>query len=57
MEGVAHSPTFAKKVGVPQSVGQDFVAADKARKPRADKGELRSRHPSTHDEFLKLGND
>lgn len=29
MEAVAHSPKFAKKAGVPQSVGRDFVAADK----------------------------
>jgi hypothetical protein len=29
MRAVAHSPEFAKKVGVPQSVGKDFVAADK----------------------------
>lgn len=32
MEAVAHSPAFAKKVGVPQSVGQDFSTADKGRK-------------------------
>ena len=32
MEAVAHSPAFAKKVGVPQSVGQDFSSADKGRK-------------------------
>jgi len=31
MEAVAHSPAFAKKVGVPQSVGKDFSAADKGR--------------------------
>jgi hypothetical protein len=31
MEAVAHSPSFAKKVGVPQSVGKDFAAADKGR--------------------------
>ena len=31
MEAVAHSPGFAKKVGVPQSVGKDFAAADKGR--------------------------
>ena len=31
MEAVAHSPSFAKKVGVPQSVGKDFSAADKGR--------------------------
>lgn len=32
MEAVAHSPSFAKKAGVPQSVGQDFSTADKGRK-------------------------
>jgi len=32
MEAVAHSPKFAKKVGIPQSVGKDFSAADKGRK-------------------------
>lgn len=32
MEAVAHSPAFAKKVGVPQSVGKDFSNADKSRK-------------------------
>ena len=32
MEAIAHSPSFAKKVGVPQSVGKDFSSADKGRK-------------------------
>jgi hypothetical protein len=32
MEAVAHNPAFAKKAGVPQSVGQDFSTADKGRK-------------------------
>ena len=32
MQAVAHSPSFAKKVGVPQSVGKDFSNADKSRK-------------------------
>lgn len=32
MAAVAHSPAFAKKVGVPMSVGKDFNAADKGRK-------------------------
>ena len=32
MEAVAHSPAFAKKAGVPQSVGQEFSKADKGRK-------------------------
>ena len=31
MEAVAHNPAFAKKAGVPQSVGKDFSAADKGR--------------------------
>ena len=32
MEMIAHSPAMAKKVGVPQSVGKDFAAADKGKK-------------------------
>ena len=32
MEAVAHNPAFAKKAGVPQSVGKDFSEADKGRK-------------------------
>ena len=32
MEAIAHNPSFAKKVGVKQSVGQDFAAADKGKK-------------------------
>ena len=29
MLAVEHSPKFAKKVGIPQSVGKDFITADK----------------------------
>ena len=29
MQAVAHSPEFAKKVGIPQKVGKDFTKADK----------------------------
>jgi hypothetical protein len=32
MEAIAHSPSFAKKVGVPQKVGKDFATADKGKK-------------------------
>jgi hypothetical protein len=32
MEAVAHNPAFAKKAGVPQTVGQDFSNADKGKK-------------------------
>jgi hypothetical protein len=32
MAAIAHNPAFAKKVGVPQSVGKDFNNADKGKK-------------------------
>ena len=32
MAAVANNPSFAKKAGVPQSVGKDFTTADKDRK-------------------------
>ena len=32
MTAVAHNPAFAKKVGIPQSVGQEVSTADKGRK-------------------------
>lgn len=28
MEAVAHNPKFARKAGVPQSVGREYAAAD-----------------------------
>jgi hypothetical protein len=31
MAAIAHNPAFAKKVGVPQSVGKDFNNADKGK--------------------------
>jgi hypothetical protein len=31
MEMVAHDPKAAKRVGVPQSVGKEFAAADRGR--------------------------
>lgn len=38
MQAVAHSPEFSKKVGVPQSVGKEFTAADKKAKKYAKGG-------------------
>lgn len=40
MAAVAHNPKFAKKVGIPQSVGKEFNEADKR---RAKAKALRSR--------------
>jgi hypothetical protein len=32
MAAIAHNPAFAKKVGIPQSVGKEFNKADKGKK-------------------------
>ena len=32
MTAVAHSPAFAKKVGIPTKVGKDFAKADEGKK-------------------------
>ena len=45
MRAVAHSPKFAKKVGVPQSVGKDFEMADKKMKKFGDGGSSRRTAP------------
>lgn len=34
MRAVAHDPKFAHKVGIPQSVGQEFNDADQAKKKK-----------------------
>lgn len=39
MRAVAHSPKFAKKVGVPQSVGKDYEMADKKKMKFGDGGD------------------
>lgn len=40
MRAVAHSPKFAKKVGVPQSVGKDYEMADKKMRKFASAGKV-----------------
>ena len=49
MEAVAHDPGFAKKVGIKQSVGEDFSQADKGKHFAGPK------HPKSHAEFHALG--
>lgn len=34
MQAVAHNPAFAKKVGIPQSVGREFTSADKMKQQK-----------------------
>lgn len=46
MEMIAHNPAAAKREGVPQSVGKDFVAADKGKK-FAGKSKARKRYGDT----------
>jgi hypothetical protein len=41
MAAVAHSPAFAKKVGIKPSVGRDFMAADKRSGKYAEGGEVK----------------
>jgi len=36
MAAVANNPAFAKKVGIPQKVGKEYVKADKGRKFRSE---------------------
>ena len=38
MQAVAHSPKFAKKVGIPVSVGKEFVSEDKKTAKMKDGG-------------------
>lgn len=56
MTAVEHSPSFAKKVGIPQKVGRDFAKADNragiTKKP--DRKRKINPHKMTHKQFLDL---
>lgn len=52
MAAVAHNPAFAKKVGIPQSVGKDFNAADKGRKFAAGGVNMINRDITRHGRVL-----
>lgn len=41
MQAAAHSPGFAKKVGVPVTVAQEFNAADEEKRRKAKLSALR----------------
>jgi hypothetical protein len=51
MAAVAHNPAFAKKAGVPQSVGKEFNQADKGRK--FAKGGIMAKKDSEFDDDVK----
>jgi hypothetical protein len=56
MAAVAHSPAFAKKAGVPQSVGQDFSNADKGKTFKRG-GEMATKGVNPFAKFEKSGKD
>ena len=57
MAAIAHSPSFAKKVGVPQSVGQDFNKADKGRKFSKGGDAMATKGVNPFAKFEKSGKD
>ena len=56
MEAVAHNPSFAKRAGVPQSVGQDFSNADKGKTFKRG-GEMATKGMNPFAKFEKSGKD
>jgi hypothetical protein len=57
MEAIAHSPSFAKKAGVPQSVGSDFAKADKGRKFAKGGDTMATKGVNPFAQFEKSGKD
>jgi hypothetical protein len=45
MEAAKNNPQFAKKVGVPQSVAREFVAADERQEAKMGKREMAGKKP------------
>ena len=56
MAAIAHSPAFAKKVGVPQSVGKDFSNADKGKTFKRG-GDMATKGMNPFAKFEKSGKD
>jgi hypothetical protein len=56
MAAIANNPAFAKKVGIPQSVGSDFTQADKGRK-FAKGGDMATKGVNPFAKFEKSGKD
>jgi len=56
MAAVANNPKFAKKVGVPQSVGKDFSTADKGKTFKRG-GDMATKKMNPFAKFEKSGKD
>jgi hypothetical protein len=57
MAAIAHSPAFAKKVGVPQSVGKDFTNADKGKTFKQGGTTMATKKMNPFAKFEKSGKD
>jgi len=57
MAAVAHSPSFAKKVGVPMSVGKDFNNADKGKTFKQGGDTMATKGVNPFAKFEKSGKD
>jgi len=56
MAAVANNPSFAKKAGVPQSVGKDFSTADKGKTFKRG-GDMATKKMNPFAKFEKSGKD
>ena len=57
MAAVANNPAFAKKAGIPQSVGSDFVKADKGHKFSKGGDTMATKGVNPFAKFEKSGKD
>lgn len=55
MQAVADDPAFARKAGIPQSVGREFAQADRRLKAHRDAVKGGHKAPVSHAEFERLG--
>ena len=57
MAAIAHSPAFAKKVGIPQKVGKDFTNADKGKTFKQGGTTMATKKMNPFAKFEKSGKD
>ncbi|MDD5189459.1 MAG: hypothetical protein PHE50_00270 [Dehalococcoidales bacterium] len=48
MAAAAHSPSFAKKMGIPVTVAKEFNKADMKKHPMGEKGAMHTRKTGVH---------
>ena len=54
MTAVANNPKFAKKTGIPQSVGEEFMKADKKMKKYQEGGMMPKRPPVSQEDIDRM---